>query len=331
MRISVPPSGMPTDPGLRRAVDRDRRRDPAQLGQPVALVHVAAEGPLEVARDLDGHGGAADVGDPDRRQLVGTARRLAERDAHRRHAEQDRRPRRRHRRRASAPPRSAARRRSAAPAIRSTPARSPGRARARTARRRARRRPARAPCASAALRGCSADAAVREDGALRPPRGAGGEEDRGRHRRPRARRPPAFASAFPTAAARRTTATGAATREALLDLRRGEQRVQRHDDRAGAERAEERGDVVGGVRETTARRGRPARRRGRRARPRHSLSGGRARRSEIVSPSKNSAGRRMRGGVSDDAARFIVRDDRRPEVHEHETLPRPSRRDYQVA
>ena len=36
---------------------------------------------------------------------------------------------------------------------------------------------------------------------------------------------------------------------ALLDLRRGEQDVQWHDDRAGAQGAEERGHVRGGVRE----------------------------------------------------------------------------------
>ena len=84
--------------GLAGPAGGERGRDPAQLRQPVALDHPASERLLEVARDALRHGRAADVGDADGRQLAGGAGGLAQRDAHRRHAEQDGRARLRHRR-----------------------------------------------------------------------------------------------------------------------------------------------------------------------------------------------------------------------------------------
>ena len=69
------------------------RRNPGKLGQTIALVYLAAERPLEVTRDLERDGSASDVRDPDRGKFSDPASRLAQRDAHRRHTQQNRRAR----------------------------------------------------------------------------------------------------------------------------------------------------------------------------------------------------------------------------------------------
>ena len=96
-----------------RAADRARlprlalpvgRRDAGDLREPVALVDVGAERLLEVAGHLDRERGAADVREPERRQRGRRdASGAAERDAHRRDAEQHRRAGRGHESRASRP------------------------------------------------------------------------------------------------------------------------------------------------------------------------------------------------------------------------------------
>ena len=83
-------------PGTSRVPDRVRRRNTGHLGEAVAFDEPAAERSLEVVGDLVRYGCAADVRDPDGRQRRRRAGRLAERDAHRRDAKKDRRPRRGH-------------------------------------------------------------------------------------------------------------------------------------------------------------------------------------------------------------------------------------------
>ncbi|HET8607657.1 MAG TPA: hypothetical protein VFL66_11605 [Gaiellaceae bacterium] len=223
-----------------------RRRDPGELGQAVALVDLAAEDALELGRDLDRNRGAADVGDPHRRQLGRRARRLAERDAHRRHAEQDRRPRRRHRRERPLGVEAAD---DGDGAAGEEGGDEPGREAEHVRERRRAEddvvRPERERVGRV-LRS-RADAAVGEDRALRPARRARGVENRRRLGGP-ARRDLHERRAIGelALAEQQPRPRGGDPR---LDLRRGEQRVQRHRDRAEPQHAEPRGDEAGAVAE----------------------------------------------------------------------------------
>ena len=173
-------------------------------------------------------------------------RRLAERDAHRRNAEQDRRLRRRHGR--QCPFRLEARDDRDGGACEEGRNQPGGLSEHVRERRGSEHDVLRAEAQRLRrVAGCSADAPMGEDGTLRPPGRARGEEDH--------RRLVVLALDDPGV---RSTAEGQLVVDepvwhhgahALLDLWRGEQDVQWHDDRAGSQGAEERGYVCRGVRE----------------------------------------------------------------------------------
>ena len=174
------PSGEPDRAGLPRLALPVGGRDPGDLRQPVALVDVGAEGRLELAGHLDRHRRAADVREPERRQRRGGAGRLAERDAHRRHAEQHGRAGARHEVERARPDRSAGTTATAPPvaSVATRPVDWPstcenGAAPSTTSS---------GPKAErlGGVRGGGPDAAVGEDRALRDARGSRGEEDHGR-------------------------------------------------------------------------------------------------------------------------------------------------------
>ena len=187
---------------------------------------------------------------------------------------------------------------------------STGRARARTAPRRARRRRGPSASASAAFARGGADAAVREDGALRAARGARGEED---HGRVGGSRP---LDDLAASARRSELGSGSSDDDATgevdasrrsLDLARREQHVERHDDRArAAARRSSAATNAGAFGSTIATRS-PARRRGARARPPRPRTSSASSPYETAPPSITSAAASAcAAGVGEDAGEVRV-------------------------